>query len=67
VLSLYSKFVHYDILIHTFQTKFENADMFYRHALSHTDSFPDGNAVKGGCKCLWEGTYSGFGTLTLLH
>lgn len=38
-----------------FQTNFENADLFYRHALNHTESFPDGNAVKGGCKCLWEG------------
>lgn len=35
--------------------QFENAEMFYQHVQSHSDTFPEGNNVIGGCKCQWEG------------
>ncbi|WAR05551.1 HINFP-like protein, partial [Mya arenaria] len=35
--------------------RLENADQFYKHVQSHTDCYPDGNHVTGGCKCLWQG------------
>lgn len=37
------------------QARFENAEMFYRHVQNHADGYPDGNNVRGGCRCCWEG------------
>ncbi|KAK3581052.1 hypothetical protein CHS0354_013960 [Potamilus streckersoni] len=34
---------------------YENAEIFYRHVEYHADSYPEGNNVKNGCACQWEG------------
>ncbi|GAB1598657.1 histone H4 transcription factor-like isoform X1 [Argonauta hians] len=34
---------------------YDNPEFFYRHVDFHADSFPNGNNLKGGCDCQWEG------------
>ncbi|CAI9722690.1 histone H4 transcription factor-like [Octopus vulgaris] len=34
---------------------YDNPEFFYRHVDFHADSFPNGNNLKGGCACQWEG------------
>lgn len=34
---------------------YDNPEFFYRHVSFHADTFQNGNNLKGGCDCLWEG------------
>ncbi|KAL3885799.1 hypothetical protein ACJMK2_025837 [Sinanodonta woodiana] len=40
---------------HLCEALYENAEIFYRHVENHAECYPEGNNVKDGCTCQWEG------------